>query len=95
MKAILVSVLLAASYIGSAVCPIWAVVEFILYLAKDHPFNWWSLWLCIIFWVLTFAAVIMAAAIELKKKNELNKNQPKVSNFQKRLEEMAKQRSGN
>jgi undecaprenyl pyrophosphate phosphatase UppP len=23
----------------------WAVVEFILYLVKDNPFNWTSLWL--------------------------------------------------
>ncbi len=30
---------------------IWAIVEFILYLVKDNPFNWWSLW-------LTIAAVI-------------------------------------
>jgi len=30
---------------------IWAVVEFILYLVKDDPFNWWSL-------VLTIVAVV-------------------------------------
>jgi len=23
----------------------WAIVEFILYLVKDNPFNWTSLWL--------------------------------------------------
>jgi len=26
----------------------WAVVEFILYLVKDNPFNWWSLGLTIV-----------------------------------------------
>jgi hypothetical protein len=26
---------------------IWAIVEFILYLVKDNPFNQWSLWLTI------------------------------------------------
>lgn len=26
---------------------IWAVVEFILYLVKDNPFNWWSVGLTI------------------------------------------------
>jgi hypothetical protein len=31
---------------------IWAIVEFILYLAKDNPFNWTSLWLTIIAFVL-------------------------------------------
>lgn len=25
----------------------WAVIEFILYLVKDNPFNWWSLYLTI------------------------------------------------
>lgn len=25
----------------------WAIVEFILYLVKDNPFNWWSLGLAI------------------------------------------------
>lgn len=31
---------------------IWAVVEFILYLVKDNPFNWTSLWLTIVAFVL-------------------------------------------
>ena len=26
---------------------IWAIVEFILYLVKDNPFNWWSVGLTI------------------------------------------------
>jgi len=26
----------------------WAVVEFILYLVKDNPFNWTSVWLLVI-----------------------------------------------
>jgi undecaprenyl pyrophosphate phosphatase UppP len=30
----------------------WAVVEFILYLVKDHVFNWTSVW-------LTVAAVVL------------------------------------
>ena len=25
----------------------WAIIEFILYLVKDNPFNWLSLWLTI------------------------------------------------
>ena len=31
----------------TAVTSIWAVVEFILYLVKDNPFNWTSVWLLI------------------------------------------------
>lgn len=27
---------------------IWVIVEFILYLVKDNPFNWWSLYLALI-----------------------------------------------
>jgi len=27
---------------------IWTSVEFILYLFKDHPFNWWSLGLTVV-----------------------------------------------
>lgn len=26
---------------------VWAIVEFILYLVKDNPFNWLSLWITI------------------------------------------------
>jgi hypothetical protein len=31
----------------SSIFGIWAVIEFILYLVKDNPFNWWSLGLTI------------------------------------------------
>lgn len=30
----------------------WAVVEFILYLVKDHVFNWTSVWLTVVAVVL-------------------------------------------
>lgn len=52
MIGILISNLLAAIF------SIWAAVEFILYLVKDDPFNFTSLWLLgiaiIFFLVLTF-----------------------------------------
>ena len=31
---------------------IWAIVEFLMYLVKDNPFNYTSLWLTIAFFVL-------------------------------------------
>ena len=31
---------------------IWAIVEFILYLTKDDPFNWWSIGTIVIIAVL-------------------------------------------
>ena len=40
---------------------VWAVVEFILYLVKDDPFNWTSLWLLIVGFVLEIALFIKTA----------------------------------
>lgn len=39
--------LMVISNILISVFGIWAIVEFILYLVKDNPFNWLSLWLTI------------------------------------------------
>mgnify|MGYP001245662438 CR=1 FL=1 len=39
--------LMVISNILITVFGIWAIVEFILYLVKDNPFNWLSLWLTI------------------------------------------------
>lgn len=50
------------SYLAFVACGIWAGVEFIIYLFKDDPFNWWSLWLTIIFFVLMVVTMIIAAA---------------------------------
>lgn len=36
--------MMAIAWVGVAICPIWAIIEFILYLVKDRPFNWWSVW---------------------------------------------------
>jgi len=38
----------------------WAIVEFILYLVKDNPFNWVSLWLTIAAFVLEIFFFIRA-----------------------------------
>lgn len=35
---------------------IWTMIEFILYLAKDTSFNWWSLW------TFTFSVLVGAAS---------------------------------
>ncbi len=39
---------------------IWTIVEFILYLVKDNPFNWWSLGLTIGVFVLNIFFSIMS-----------------------------------
>ena len=35
-------IMILISSILLSVSGIWAIVEFILYLVKDNPFNWWS-----------------------------------------------------
>jgi Na+-driven multidrug efflux pump len=39
----------------------WAVVEFILYLVKDNPFNWTSVWLTVAAMVLEIYFFIRVA----------------------------------
>lgn len=41
-----------------AVGGIWAIVSFILYLVKDQPFNWTSIWVCVIGIVLGFVNML-------------------------------------
>lgn len=36
----------------------WSIVEFILYLFKDHQFNWLSVWLTSILFVLNVLIII-------------------------------------
>jgi len=45
----------------SSVFGIWAIVEFILYLVKDDPFNWISLWTTGITFVASIFCFIKAA----------------------------------
>jgi len=40
---------------------IWAIVEFVLYLVKDNPFNWWSLGLTIVAFVFEIIFFIKSA----------------------------------
>lgn len=43
MKIILMFLTIVIAYIGITASAIWAIVEFILYLVKNDPFNWWSI----------------------------------------------------
>lgn len=38
---------------------LWTIVEFILYLVKNDPFNWISLTLCIVFFVIAIIIQLM------------------------------------
>lgn len=90
IKYTLIVIVAVLSYIGCTISSIWAVIEFILYLVKDKPFNWNSLWLTIFFIILSvlMAVFTAAVAIYIKKKEQNNKN----TSFEKRLEEIRKSR---
>ena len=90
MKIVVLSVSMILAYIGIVLSPAWALIEFILYLVKDRPFNWWSVWtvfICIAWLIFCIIAVSVSSAIEDRKERKTYK-----SKFQERLELMAKQR---
>jgi uncharacterized BrkB/YihY/UPF0761 family membrane protein len=82
---ILLAVLLACSVLA---CKIWIVVEFIIYLVKDDPFNWWSVWL----WLISIVSLLVFYLFYLLPKKEpentgaFKPGLPK-SKFAQRLEE--------
>lgn len=43
----------------ASVASIWAIVEFILYLVKDDPFNWWSVISVAVLYVLIIVLQMM------------------------------------
>lgn len=92
MKHIILLILTIVSYIGIGISMVWAIVEFILYLVKDKEFNWWSVWLTIIFIVTAITSAILLMAI--KEEYKLPKpNRDGKSKFAERLEKMEKQRN--
>lgn len=80
-------ILTILSCLCAVIFKFWAIVSFILYLVKDRAFDWFSLWLCVGGWV---GAVIFYICAETRKcpKPQFNR----TSNFQKKLEQMAKER---
>jgi len=90
MKTITTMIIMIISYIGCAVTPIWAIVEFILYLVKDREFNWWSVWTFIISIIVAIVSVTIMASI--KSKINIGDFKRKTSKFQERLDLMKKER---
>ncbi len=83
------------SIVSTYVTPIWAVVEFILYLVKDKPFNWWSVYLFIISVALLISCVFIMAIVIHKEEKNIVKNtfnifnkKPRENRFQKKMREM-------
>ena len=81
MKSLLLALsalLLIVSKIGTFICSIWAIVVFILHIAKEIPFDWRSVYYlaaCIagsvVFWILT---VVFGIASEQEKRKDFRKN---------------------
>lgn len=96
-------ILTSILYAGTIISCIWGIVEFILYLVKDKPFNWLCIWSIIIGAILTFFSNVYMAVLEskqiqkdyeLKQKERADifgQNKTKKSKFQERLEQMQEQ----
>lgn len=71
---------------------IWAIIEFILYLVKDNPFNWLPVYLLVgtISCILLFFIIVLIIPTDKRITNRPLRK----SAFQTRLEEMQKQREG-
>jgi uncharacterized membrane protein len=94
MKVVLTSLLALIAYVGSTISCIWSLVEFILYLVKDKPFNWWSVWSILIFIGLGLIMLIHLFTKSIKNRNKSVEdfNLKRKSKFQERLDEMEKKR---
>lgn len=100
MKKIVTSVFfMVVAYVGIPLSSIWAIVGFILYLVKDTPFNWWSIWsflICIFMFLVNIAlTVVFAHNLEQEEnKKEIKVGVLKKSAFTQRMEKMIEQKRG-
>jgi len=95
MKLLSITVLTVLVYLSAWACGVWAIVEFIIYLVKDDPFNWLSLWCTIGSWIATIIFTVVIAFVETRSKSvsefKINRNPNVKSAFQTRLDAMAKE----
>ena len=73
MKLLLMLLTILCAF-GFPVSAIWAIVQFILYLVKDIPFDWLSVWcipISLILTIIFYTAYLFKC--EKDKKNSLNK----------------------
>lgn len=90
MNKTIASILTVVSGISFAICVVWVIVSFLIYLVKDLPFNWFVFW----FGVGSLKALTLFWFIELKIESKESKSQIRTgrstkseSNFQRRLRE--------
>ena len=74
--------------ITSYLLPVWAVISFLIYLVKDIPFNWHSVWLSILSIVLYIICGSLFVMIKAKEITEVKRT--KLSKFQEKLMQMQK-----
>ena len=85
MKEIIKYIVLFIMGVSPYPSSLWVTVEFILYIAKDKPFNWLSVWACLVSIVLLFISIfIIAYDKEIEK---LRSKSNGKSRFQQKLEE--------
>lgn len=92
MKIISLLIIQVVAVIAANVTFFWGVVEFILYLAKDKSFNWWSVWGFIISTIVALICAIVAIGIKAKTRKTSIDSGCFKSRFQQRLEEMEQKR---
>jgi len=96
MKRILLLVAVVLAIIIANVSLLWAIVELIIYLVKDDPFNWYSVWLTVIGYILSIGLYIISVLKEskhLEAKRELSKIRNKKSKWQERLDEAVERKA--
>jgi hypothetical protein len=74
------------TYSAAIFSAIWSIADFIIYLVKDKPFNYYSIISFFFFGIVTFLAVVLKA---LSDKPKIDKTiSPKL---QQRMDEMKRQ----
>ena len=81
------TILAICFYVATAVCLIWAKIEFLIYLFKDKPFNWLSVWLAVMFAALSLICIFISANLQVKQNKPVKK-----SRVEERIEAMRKER---
>jgi len=97
IKVIAILVIKVLSIIDIIVSSFWAVISFIVYLVKDIPFDWWSIWAFVIGFIVFIACFIYMAISSrrntIKAKSETRNKPKRKSKFQERLQEMQEKRN--
>ena len=100
MKKIFYLGLAILSGISFAICEIWVIVSFLLYMVKDEPFNWFVFWVGIgsLLSMILFHILNAISTVKERKSNPYTYQNRGKSKFQERLEaaqEMQRQKQLN